>query len=98
MKALVIQFRATALPPRSRPMAGVATAPPEKLSGRTRAARHTATRIGILPFSGVAIFMSRHASRAIGRRWPGSIHRLAFKGVAGDAMAKKQLKIPLIKE
>ena len=42
MKALVIQAIAAGLPPRSRPIAGVATAPPEKASGRASAAMQTA--------------------------------------------------------
>jgi hypothetical protein len=42
MNALVIQVSAAALPPRSRPIAGVAMAPPEKLKGSVRAARQTA--------------------------------------------------------
>ena len=42
MKALVIQVSDAALPPSARPMAGVAIAPPEKLSGSVSAARHTA--------------------------------------------------------
>lgn len=42
MKALVIQFNASALPPRSRPIATVAMAPPVKLRGRISAAKHTA--------------------------------------------------------
>jgi hypothetical protein len=50
MNALVIQFNSTAVPPRSRPIAGVATAPPEKLIGRITAARQTAARIEFLPF------------------------------------------------
>ena len=40
MKALVIQVSDAALPPSARPMAGVAIAPPEKLSGSVSAARH----------------------------------------------------------
>lgn len=51
MKALVIQVRAIGEPPRSRLMAGVATAPPEKLSGRTMAAIQIAARMRRLPGS-----------------------------------------------
>jgi hypothetical protein len=43
MKALVIQVRDADDPPRSCPIAGVATAPAEKFKGRVKAARHTAT-------------------------------------------------------
>ncbi|MDR8791210.1 hypothetical protein FEP91_03233 [Burkholderia multivorans] len=42
MNAFVIQFIATALPCRSRPIAGVATAPPENDSGNATAAAQTA--------------------------------------------------------
>jgi hypothetical protein len=42
MNALVIQFIATGPPCRSRPIAGVATAPPENDSGNATAAMHTA--------------------------------------------------------
>ncbi|MNC84201.1 hypothetical protein D3C75_1386120 [compost metagenome] len=48
MNALVIQVSATGLPPKSRPIAGVATAPPVKLSGSTNAERQTAARISSL--------------------------------------------------
>jgi hypothetical protein len=49
MKALVIHVSDVALPPSSRPMAGVETAPPEKDSGRTIAARQTEARMSGLP-------------------------------------------------
>ncbi len=56
MKALVIQVSEVALPPRSRPIAGVATAPPEKLSGKIRAARQTAkTTATPLALGGISI-------------------------------------------
>lgn len=44
MKALVIQFSATGLPPRSRAMAGSAMAGPVKVNGMAAHARHTAAR------------------------------------------------------
>lgn len=42
MKAFVIQASPGRSPPSKRPIAGVTTAPPEKLIGRIRAAAHTA--------------------------------------------------------
>lgn len=44
MSALVIHATMAALPARSRPIAGVAIAPPWKLRGNVRAARQTAKR------------------------------------------------------
>ena len=48
MKALVIQFSATGLPPRSRAIDGSAMAGPVKVNGMAAHARHTAIRIRIL--------------------------------------------------
>ena len=53
MKALVIQASACGPPPRSRPMAGVARAPPAKLNGNISAAVQTASRVQARAGSGV---------------------------------------------
>src|ERR1700761_3396190 len=63
MKALVTHVSITGLPPRSRPIAGVATAPPENASGNTSAERHTAARISSLLLSApcdVAVLIEKH--------------------------------------
>jgi hypothetical protein len=44
MKALVIQVSEEGFASKTLPMVGVATAPPVKLSGNTRAARQIAAR------------------------------------------------------
>ncbi|CAB3856026.1 hypothetical protein LMG26788_02015 [Achromobacter pulmonis] len=48
MKALVIQFSATGLPPSSRAIEGSAMAGPVNVNGMAAHARHTATRIRTL--------------------------------------------------
>src|SRR5262245_4060906 len=65
MNALVIQLSAVGLPPRSAPIASVATAPPEKLRGRTSAARQTAIRIGVLPVGVSAIAAAMRGSPSL---------------------------------